>query len=451
MRGKTSTYIFCVVQKSLRQKFCFSTVLNMASIRVPQAVVFFLAIANISVGNKVSRLETRLRLLEDRMSLDTMEFREDFKRLFSIVNDTFTAVSLDASDMEPNFQADETKDHGSVTDYIAALKRGFAQEKRLLKEYIQSLELKVKEMQSETEKKIKQFSFTITEAVNEINESCAVQALNMKSTYSEFATDITEDIKLVNGSCAGQTTTLAREFQEFVSGIDDDINRINGSTMRQAMKLDPLSVRLHDLENNGSELQKTLKRLENTVDMTKDQSLVNEANTATLIERLAEVVKGQKKLQETVDKTADKVGNLYSTVLAKLTMEDKWREYAGSYYYFGNGIVHWSEAANTCESLGAYLAEVDSREENDFLVTLVESPLNTNNIHVMWLGGTDIDKEGDWVWTHSKRKVTYTNWGRGEPNGKRRENCLHTYRGNGEWNDIGCGHKCGFICEADGI
>lgn len=423
----------------------------MARLRVQEIVVFFLAIANISVGNRVSRLETRLRLLEDRMSLDTMEFREDFKRLFSIVNDTCMTVSVDASDTEPNFLAGETKVHESVTGYIAALKRGFAQEKRLLKEYIQFLELKVKEMQSETEIKFKQFSSTLTEAVNEINESYAVQALNMESTYREFATDITEDIKLVNGSCARLTTTLEREFQELVSGIDEDINQINGSTMRQAMKLDPLSVRLDDLEDSASELQKTFKRLENTFDMTKDQTLVNTANTATLMERLAEVVNGQKKLQETVEKTADKVGNIYSTVLAKLTMEDKWREYAGSYYYFGNGIVRWSEAAGMCESLGAYLAEIDSREESDFLITLAESPLNTNNIHVIWLGGSDIDTEGNWVWAHSKRKITYTNWAKGEPNGKRHENCLHTYKGNGVWNDIDCGYRCGFICEADGI
>ena len=58
-------------------------------------------------------------------------------------------------------------------------------------------------------------------------------------------------------------------------------------------------------------------------------------------------------------------------------------------------------------------------------------------------------KEGQWVWTNPQGKCSkYRRFRKGEPNGKRGENCAIMYKNwNGEWNDAKCNGKSQFICE----
>ena len=44
-------------------------------------------------------------------------------------------------------------------------------------------------------------------------------------------------------------------------------------------------------------------------------------------------------------------------------------------------------------------------------------------------------------------KPKYTNWGPGEPNGPRTENCTHIYHWEGKWNDYKCSSNLYFACE----
>ena len=67
-----------------------------------------------------------------------------------------------------------------------------------------------------------------------------------------------------------------------------------------------------------------------------------------------------------------------------------------------------------------------------------------------WLGGNDIDVEGEWRWVTSGDLVTWTTWGDTEPNGGTSENCVILYPA-GDWNDWGCQHAsalavCEFAC-----
>ncbi|KAL4223493.1 hypothetical protein ACF0H5_016964 [Mactra antiquata] len=95
--------------------------------------------------------------------------------------------------------------------------------------------------------------------------------------------------------------------------------------------------------------------------------------------------------------------------------------------------------------MGARLAEVNSEAENELLVKInKESPDRSIRI---WLGASDLEKEGVWKWQTSKQPITYQKWNKGEPNGRMRENCLHFYEGSGTWNDIPCDRTFNYICE----
>jgi hypothetical protein len=97
--------------------------------------------------------------------------------------------------------------------------------------------------------------------------------------------------------------------------------------------------------------------------------------------------------------------------------------------------------------MGGHLAIVNSKGEDDFLAAISRG-------HV-WLGATDAEKEGQWVWIDGT-PMTYSNWDYGEPNNARdprtgkRENYLMISK-YGRWNDLTEDSPVinGFVCEWD--
>lgn len=76
----------------------------------------------------------------------------------------------------------------------------------------------------------------------------------------------------------------------------------------------------------------------------------------------------------------------------------------------------WSAAKTHCASLGSLLASIHSREENDFVRTLIPS--------YAWLGANDIVLDGTWVWEDGVEWGGFISWYSGEPNGGDNEQCL---------------------------
>ena len=73
----------------------------------------------------------------------------------------------------------------------------------------------------------------------------------------------------------------------------------------------------------------------------------------------------------------------------------------------------------------------------------------------MWVGATDEEEEGTWVWAPSGRNMEYTKWWRSqfssynaEPTGSREENCLAFGYQYG-WFDKICRNIYEYICEYD--
>lgn len=106
----------------------------------------------------------------------------------------------------------------------------------------------------------------------------------------------------------------------------------------------------------------------------------------------------------------------------------------------------WQEASDQCISLGARLVTIQSADENRFVSRMAND---------MWLGATDHDREGDWVWVTGE-PWDYSNWYPGEPN-----NCCPaqycgpqectpesylTIDSTGQWNDTPDG-QMQFVCE----
>lgn len=108
-------------------------------------------------------------------------------------------------------------------------------------------------------------------------------------------------------------------------------------------------------------------------------------------------------------------------------------------------FITWGQAnteAQTMSHLGytGYLASVTSAAEQTFLNTVnlaysAASPYYSGADYIQaWLGGNDIDNEGDWTWT-SGETFGYTNWNTGEPNNVNNEDHMLGWWSGDRWND----------------
>ncbi|XP_062575880.1 perlucin-like [Saccostrea cucullata] len=103
-----------------------------------------------------------------------------------------------------------------------------------------------------------------------------------------------------------------------------------------------------------------------------------------------------------------------------------------------------------CQAYGGYLANINDVHEQHVIQTVISRNIGGFSPGIFWLGGTDIQIEGEWVWTGNVEAFgTYKNWSPGEPNNAgSNEHCLEMdMNGNYQWNDNNCQNRFNFICE----
>ncbi|XP_071847338.1 lectin-like [Apostichopus japonicus] len=129
---------------------------------------------------------------------------------------------------------------------------------------------------------------------------------------------------------------------------------------------------------------------------------------------------------------------------------DGWKEYDGHCYKLVvNKLdegMSYEDMKTACAESGpslAFLADVHSMEENDFIAEVVALRQRA------WLGAQKIPILG-FVWEQGPRPFfTFDNWKPGEPNDSgNEEDCIEINRGPpGMWNDLPCRRKRAGVCK----
>ncbi|NWR44645.1 MRC1 protein, partial [Regulus satrapa] len=99
----------------------------------------------------------------------------------------------------------------------------------------------------------------------------------------------------------------------------------------------------------------------------------------------------------------------------KETIEDPgcqkgWKRYGFHCYLVGSSVLTFSEANRTCEQSKAYLATVESRNEQNFLISLT----GLRSEKYFWIGLSDTEEQGSFRWTNGETPH-FTHWNTAMP------------------------------------
>ena len=113
--------------------------------------------------------------------------------------------------------------------------------------------------------------------------------------------------------------------------------------------------------------------------------------------------------------------------------------------YCLRGYTHsqkYGDAKRKCQEMGAYLAEPRTANLNTFTAAVVPD-------RHAWIGLTDLQTEGRFLWESDSGRVNFTHWSKYSPNNRDgKEHCVEIDL-NGEWNDKYCNSPLSYICQID--
>lgn len=122
--------------------------------------------------------------------------------------------------------------------------------------------------------------------------------------------------------------------------------------------------------------------------------------------------------------------------------------FGGHDYLFVVTPKSWHEAQIFCaqyqEQAGYHLVVVNDANEESFL----HSSQTRFGSRFWWIGYSDEGIEGTWLW--SGDASNFSNWGPGQPDNNRNQDCAIDHYNNGDaWNDGPCSMLNSFVCELD--
>ncbi|XP_039542025.1 C-type lectin domain family 4 member E-like [Pimephales promelas] len=129
----------------------------------------------------------------------------------------------------------------------------------------------------------------------------------------------------------------------------------------------------------------------------------------------------------------------------------KWVQDKGRFYVFSNDTMDWDNSRERCQDLGGDLVIINSSEEQEFLAP---QSVSSNALVLHWIGLTDRQTEGTWLWVDNTPLNSNLSWwifptddhDAHDPLG---EDCavLNGYLRGEKWGDISCLKKERSICE----
>nr|XP_011431664.1 perlucin-like protein [Crassostrea gigas] len=134
-----------------------------------------------------------------------------------------------------------------------------------------------------------------------------------------------------------------------------------------------------------------------------------------------------------------------SSEASLIRCEKGWVQFGKKCYKFSSYTATFKDAMVMCNNNGGRLLELQSRAEENW----VDLHCRVRGYGFgVWLGLTDLQREGQYVAMSDARRPRYSNWVRGEPNnGNRQEHCAMYWIARRGWNDTVCTGRMNYVCK----
>ncbi|XP_074479551.1 ladderlectin-like [Sebastes fasciatus] len=132
-------------------------------------------------------------------------------------------------------------------------------------------------------------------------------------------------------------------------------------------------------------------------------------------------------------------------VKRSLPCPTNWTEWSGHCFLYVPNRMKWADAERYCQDYGGNLPSVHNLDEYNFIQSVILSV--TKKYPEAWLGGTDAQEEGLWLWIDGK-PFMYDYWDRGQPdNNYGNGHCLvMNYSARRKFDDQPCYVAKPFVC-----
>ena len=260
---------------------------------------------------------------------------------------------------------------------------------------------------------------------------------NLTRIYTEFQTGVVEENIELNNHLEELDTKVTKiektneDNQVGIDTINNDLNETMSETGKkfeaqavineQVSKiLENLSAKQNRLETENQELKQTISEMQKD----NQEKLSNmETENQALKQKISEMEKdNQQKLsnletenqefKQTISEMQKDnqelkwgLATLQSTALFK-PCDDGWESFQHHCYLHVSQTKTWDDASAFCKSKNSYLIEITTDAEVEFAAELM------TRHYRYWIGATDRENEGTFVYQHSKLQVPEKHWGR---------------------------------------
>jgi len=242
-----------------------------------------------------------------------------------------------------------------------------------------------------------------------------------------------------NGEIADMKVHV-RQNQEDLETLRLDMNRqeylhqvLNDNVEKQNKTLNS------ELEKNTEQLKTMESELKSELVKNTEQLKIMESELKSELKDLGSVFRDQTNLamekieanyqdmknmkKDQFNKSMENLDELQLEIIKSLTCSIN-----GHYFDLESGscyryevlftLKNWKDSQNVCVAKSGVLVNVHSREEWAFIKERLRNVHNEHSqITHVWLGGSDQEKQGKWVWTDGS-PVTYADWNGSGPDGR---------------------------------
>ncbi|KAL4237092.1 hypothetical protein ACF0H5_005474 [Mactra antiquata] len=282
----------------------------------------------------------------------------------------------------------------------------------------------------------------INERLDELEHKVSRIDYSTQTKYLELKRKINNQIKAGGGSISdNDTSTIKNTLKSYDEKIDTFINEQNerSDAIARAVSEEKVLIRevmsvLKDISDSNAE---SVMEIEENMELYEDERATFQAEWKAFQDEIRNEIK---LLKDKIDNMVPVNGNVI-VEKKKEPCEDGWTLINNICYHYHTDSMSWYAAAIKCSDYNGKLAEPNTDDKYKTILDII-SPGDE-----VWLGASDMEHEGIWLWENTQKVVDVDKWEQYQPNNLGgNQNCLEIGI-NSKLNDDACMASNKFVCE----